>query len=322
MGEFELIDKYFKRAAARATLGVGDDCALLRFDPAQEVAITSDMLIEGRHFFPGADPFRLGWKCLAVNLSDLAAMGAKPRAFTLSLALPDADEAWLAPFADGLFALADAHAIELIGGDTTKGPRTISITAMGEVPRAQALRRSAARVGDQIWVSDEIGAAALRLFERWGRTTIPPPQAEAFLQRMEAPQPRVALGLGLRGLAHAAIDISDGLTGDLGHILRASGVGARVKLENVPTAQLLREKMRGPERALAIQCVLAGGDDYELCFTAPAANAPKIHALLAAHGLRGAVIGEIVSGNECVVFDERGERVTLPPSFDHFASHP
>jgi thiamine-monophosphate kinase len=318
MTEFDLIDKYFKRSPAHAALGVGDDCALVSFDPSQQVAITTDMLVEGRHFFAGADAFRLGWKCLAVNLSDLAAMGARPRFFTLSFALPDADEAWLAQFSRGLFALADEHGIELIGGDTTKGPRTISITAMGEVPHGQALRRDAAQVGDEVWVSHEIGGAALRLFERWGRTSIPTAQVEHFVSRMETPTPRVALGLALRGLAHAAIDISDGLTGDLRHILRASGVGARVELAKVPTAQLIRERMAGAERDLMIECVLAGGDDYELCFTAPRSAHARIAQALSELGLRGGVIGEIVSGNELVVADETGARVTLPKSFDHF----
>jgi thiamine-monophosphate kinase len=318
MGEFDLIEKYFKRKPTGAALGVGDDCALVAFDPAQQVAITTDMLVEGRHFFAGADAFRLGWKCLAVNLSDLAAMGARPRFFTLSLALPEADPLWLEPFSRGLFALADEHDVELIGGDTTKGPRTISITAMGEVPAGQALRRDAAQVGDDIWVSHEIGGAALRLFERWGRTSLPTAQVEQFVARMEMPQPRVPLGLALRGVAHAAIDISDGLTGDLTHLLRASGVGARVELAKIPTAQLISERLQGAERALMVECVLAGGDDYELCFTAPPAAREQVQAALRALALRGGVIGQIVQGSELVVLDEAGGRVTLPKSFDHF----
>jgi thiamine-monophosphate kinase len=222
VGEFELIERFFKRPARAAALGVGDDCALLAPSPDMQLAVTTDMLVEGRHFFAGADPYRLGWKCLAVNLSDLAAMGATPTFFTLSFALPKADEAWLAAFARGLFALADAHHIELIGGDTTKGPLTISITAMGEIPSGLALRRDGACMGDDIWVSHEVGGAALRLFECWGKTAIPDEQRAHFVTRMEQPEPRISLGQQLRGIATSAIDISDGLTGDLQHILRAS----------------------------------------------------------------------------------------------------
>jgi thiamine-monophosphate kinase len=245
-------------------------------------------------------------------------MGARPRFFTLSFSLPEADARWLEPFSRGLFALADEHGVELIGGDTTKGPRTISITAMGEVPAGQALRRDAAQVGDDIWVSHEIGAAALRLFERWGRTSLPTAQVEHFVSRMEMPQPRVPLGLALRGVAHAAIDISDGLTGDLAHLVRASRVGARVELAKIPTAQLISERLQGAERALMVECVLAGGDDYELCFTAPPAARERVQAALRALALRGGVIGQIVAGSELVVLDEAGGRVTLPKSFDHF----
>ncbi len=338
MGEFDLIDKYFKRKPARATLGVGDDCALIpffdanesapkvqnaRFGAEMQLAVTTDMLVEGRHFFPGADPYRLGWKCLAVNLSDLAAMGAQPRYFTLSFALPDADEAWLAPFAAGLFAVADAHGIELIGGDTTKGPRTISITAMGEVSAADALRRSGAQAGDDIWVSHEIGGAALRLFECWGRTAIPEPARAHFVERMEQPQPRVALGRALRGRARAAIDISDGLVGDVRHIARASGLRAAISLEKIPSAQLLRDRLQTQERDLIVACLLAGGDDYELCFTAPKSERAAIAELLVQQKLNGGCVGEMVAcedGNlpDVTVRDATGRDVALPAAFDHF----
>ncbi len=335
MGEFDLIDTYFRRPAKRAALGIGDDCALIpmqfgstssvagELPAAQFWATTTDMLVEGRHFFAGADPYRLGWKCLAVNLSDLAAIGAEPHHFSLAFALPEADPAWLKPFSQGLFALADAHDIELIGGDTTAGPRTICITATGLVPPALALKRSAAKAGDDIWISDEIGGAALQLFTRWGRTqfsaAIPAAQIEHFLVRMEQPQPRVALGIALRGIAHAAIDISDGLSGDLGHILKASKCGAEVRLAQIPAHPYLRGLLATPERNLAVECLLSGGDDYELIFTAPPSARGQIEKILAGLGLAGACIGKIVAGDQLKIFDEDGKRLIAPKSFDHFA---
>jgi thiamine-monophosphate kinase len=318
VGEFELIEKYFRRPANRAALGGGDDCALIAVASDKLLAVTTDMLVEGRHFFPGADPYRLGWKCLAVNLSDLAAMGATPRYFTLSFALPSADENWLAPFSLGLFALADQHQIEIIGGDTTAGQLTISITAMGEVPPKKALKRSGAKVGDEIWVSHEIGGAALQLYARWGKTSIPAEVSEALMLRMEMPTPRIALGEFLRDYAHAAIDISDGLCGDLQHILRASNVGAVIRLSAIPVPEALRDKLIGSERALAIKLHLSGGDDYELCFTAPISAHQAIAKKLATLGLRGAVIGEIVPEIGLRAHDEDGATLDLPASFDHF----
>ncbi len=318
MTEFELIEKYFRRPASRAVLGGGDDCALVQIPATQNLAVTTDMLVEGRHFFAGADPYRLGWECLAVNLSDLAAMGATPRYFTLSFALPKADAAWLEPFSCGLFALADRHGVEIIGGDTTAGPLTISIAAMGEVPPLKALKRSGARVGDEVWVSHEIGGAALRLYACWGKTTIPEAHAEALKLRMEMPEPRIALGEFLRDFAHAAIDISDGLCGDMAHILRASNVGAQIHLSAIPVPNSLHEKLLGVEREMAVKLTLSGGDDYELCFTAPPSAHGAIAAKLAALGLRGGVIGHIVAEPGLQAFDERGVALSLPQSFDHF----
>jgi thiamine-monophosphate kinase len=320
LGEFALIDQFFKRAPQRAVLGVGDDCALVEITKGQQLAVTTDMLVEGRHFFKAADPYRLGWKCLAVNLSDLAAMGAQPRYFTLSLAVPSADAAWLAPFSKGLFALADAHGMELIGGDTTAGPLTISITALGEVPPGHALTRSGAQPSDEIWLSHEIGGAVLRLNECWERTTLTPTHRQALLQRMEAPEPRVALGLALRGIASAAIDLSDGLSGDLGHLLRASRVGATVRLADIPTHEAVRNRLQTAERALAIQCLLAGGDDYELIFTAPASAHETIGRQLQALSLSGGVIGTIQAGAGLTALDEFGAALPLPKSFDHFSA--
>ena len=226
MGEFELIARHFKRPVRRAALGVGDDCALLSPRPGMQLAVSSDMLVEGRHFFPDVDPEALGHKALAVNLSDLAACGAEPLAFTLALALPHADDAWLAAFAKGLFALADAHGCELVGGDTTRGPLNICITVFGEVPTGQALLRSGAKVGDDIYVSGHLGDARLALEALQGHIALPPEALAAARLRLEQPTPRVALGQALRGVASSALDVSDGLLGDLGHILRASGTGA------------------------------------------------------------------------------------------------
>jgi thiamine-monophosphate kinase len=263
--EFELIAKYFTRPARTAALGVGDDCALLRPPAGLVLALTTDTLCEGTHFLPGADPRRLGHKALAVNLSDLAAMGADPRWFLLAIALPDVDEAWLEAFAEGMFAIADAYAIELIGGDTTRGPRTITITALGTLPAGYALRRDAAQAGDDVWLSGSTGDAALGLAHLKGRVALAPDAAARCVERLEAPVPRVALGQRLRGIAAAAIDVSDGLLADLGHVLERSKVAAEVDFEALPRSADLRACA---DRTLADECLLAGGDDYELVFTA------------------------------------------------------
>lgn len=231
MGEFDLIARYFTRPVRHAALGVGDDCALLAPRPGMQLAISSDMLVEGRHFFADVDPEALGHKALAVNLSDLAACGAKPLAFTLALALPRADEAWLAGFSKGLLALADAHGCELVGGDTTQGPLNICITVFGEVPAGQALLRSGARAGDDIYVSGTLGDARLALEALLGHIHLPGELLAQARQRLERPTPRVALGLALRGIASSAMDVSDGLLGDFGHILKASGVGACIRTD-------------------------------------------------------------------------------------------
>lgn len=283
MGEFDLIERYFHRASGqgprRAAVPNGDDCAVIAPSPGMQLAVSTDTMVEGRHFLSTVDPARLGHKALAVNLSDLAACGARPLAFTLALTLPRVDEAWLAGFSQGLLALADAHDCELIGGDTTAGPLAIGITVMGEVPPGQALLRSGARPGDELWVSGSPGEARLAL-EAFRGTLVPPLDAEAFEAtrlRMERPTPRVALGLALRGLATSAIDVSDGLLGDLGHVLRRSRVGAAIALDALPVGPWLAARPRAEQH----DCVLAGGDDYELLFTAPAAR----HAEVLAAGL-------------------------------------
>ncbi|WP_034294498.1 thiamine-phosphate kinase [Herbaspirillum sp. RV1423] len=318
--EFELISRYFtrpSRADSRAALGVGDDCALLTPAPGMQLAISTDMLVEGRHFFPHADPYALGHKCLAVNLSDLAAMGAQPIAFTLAFALPEAREDWLAPFSQGMLRLADEHGCELIGGDTTKGPLTICITVFGEVPFTQALRRDAARDGDDIWISGTLGDARLALAAYRRELTLTADAHHMAAQRMHQPTPRVALGMALRGIAHAAIDVSDGLAGDLGHILARSRVGARLDVDALPAGAVLSTQTQ----ALRRNFTLSGGDDYELCFTAPASRREQVLAAAEKAGVEVARVGAIESAPGLRLVDAGGEPLDLvPSSFDHFAS--
>lgn len=325
MGEFELIDRYFKRPARRAALGVGDDCALLAPAPGMQLAVSSDMLIEGRHFLSTVDPFKLGHKALAVNLSDLAACGAKPLAFTLALALPQADEAWLEGFSRGLFALADAHDCELIGGDTTRGPLAICITVFGEVPPGQALLRSGARAGDDLYVSGTLGDARLALEVFRGTRSLPQPAFDAARIRMETPTPRVALGLALRGVATAAADISDGLVGDLGHILKASRVGAcidtSIAINLIANRGHLTLGNGQFDAETALECVLAGGDDYELVFTAPLSARSRVKAAALQSETSVTRIGVIEAAGGLRLVDATGQPVNRRfASFDHFAS--
>jgi thiamine-monophosphate kinase len=316
LGEFDLIAKYFDRPVRRAVLGIGDDCALLEPTPGMQLAVSSDLLVEGRHFVSTVAPERLGHKALAVNLSDLAACGAAPLAYTLALALPRADEAFLDGFARGLHALADAHGIELVGGDTSAGPLAICITVFGEVPPGAALRRDGARAGDDLWVSGTPGDARLALELLRGTLALP---GEAFARArvaMELPQPRIALGLALRGVATAAIDVSDGLLGDLGHVLARSRVGATLDVDALPASDLLAALPLEPRRELA----LAGGDDYELLFTAPPARRDAVHAAAADGGVRVTRIGRIDAQSGVRLRDAEGRAVAPPrePSFDHF----
>jgi thiamine-monophosphate kinase len=315
LGEFELIEKYFTRPARRATLGVGDDCALLTPTPGMQLCVSSDMLVEGRHFLSTVSPQRLGHKALAVNLSDLAACGAEPLAFTLALALPRADEAFLAPFAQGLWALADRHDIELVGGDTTAGPLTLCITVFGQVPQGTALLRSGASAGDELWVSGTLGdaRAALECFR--GSLCLPGEVFERARLAMEMPEPRVALGRQLRGIASSAIDLSDGLLGDLGHVMRRSGLGARVDLDAVPRSALLASLPQAMQRT----CTLHGGDDYELLFSAaPARRAAVLDAARAAD-VSVTCIGRLEAGAALVVVDGAGRvQDECATGFDHF----
>ena len=330
MGEFDLIARYFTRPTPRAALGVGDDCALLRPTPGTQLAISSDMLVEGRHFFADVDPAALGHKALAVNLSDLAACGATPVAFTLALALPQADDAWLAPFAHGLLALADAHGCELIGGDTTQGPLNICITVFGEVPvvggKSQALLRSGAQAGDDLYVSGTLGDARLALDALRGPTALPADLLAQTRQRLERPTPRVALGQALRGVASAALDISDGLRGDLQHILKASRVGA-----TIDTSIAIHLIASGAHPACVsgpfplnnqLEYVLAGGDDYELAFTAPVSARQAVQAAAQASQTSVTCIGQIEAAPGLRLVDGDGRPLAEPShfrSFDHFA---
>lgn len=326
MGEFDLIGRYFasrtpspQAGAGRVALGIGDDCALLAPAPGMQLAVSSDMLVEGRHFLSTVDPARLGHKALAVNLSDLAACGAKPIAFTLALALPAVDESWLAGFSNGLFALADAHGCALVGGDTTRGPLNICITVFGEVPAGAALLRSGARAGDDIWVSGSLGDARLALEAFRGTLSLPAPLFDIARARMEQPTPRVALGQALRGIASAAIDVSDGLLGDLGHILAASGVGACVDADAAVELIAVRDGLALDARLLRT-CALSGGDDYELVFTAPAAQREAVVAAGQASATALTRIGRIESERGVRVVDAQGHAVAQRfGSFDHFA---
>ena len=328
MSEFDLIERYFTRPARQAALGVGDDCALLQPRPGTQMAISTDMLVEGRHFFANVDPAALGHKALAVNLSDLAACGAKPLAFTLALALPKVDEPWLASFSRGLFALADLHDCELVGGDTTQGPLNICITVFGEVPvvngKSQALLRSGARAGDDIYVSGTLGDARLALEARRGTIALPAALFEHVRGRLERPSPRVALGQALRGVASAAIDVSDGLLGDLRHVLRASRVGATI---DTSVAIKLIAVCAHPDWATGIislerqlEYTLAGGDDYELAFTAPVSARAAVQAAARLADTPATRIGCIEKTSGLRLIDAQGKALPCGyTAFDHFA---
>jgi thiamine-monophosphate kinase len=315
LGEFELIQRYFTRPVRRAVLGVGDDCALLQPRPGMQLATSTDLLVEGRHFLSTVAPERLGHKALAVNLSDLAACAAEPLAFTLSLALPSADPAWLERFAHGMLALADAHGCELVGGDTTRGPLTINVSIFGEVPAGQALLRSAARAGDDVYVSGVLGDARLALEAFRGTVTLAGDAFEHARKALEQPQPRVALGLALRGVASSAIDLSDGLVGDLAHVLQRSGVGAVVNVDALPRSEILAAQPESWQRL----CTLAGGDDYELLFTAAPAAREAVQAAGRAAAVPVTRIGSIEAAPGLRAVDARGQPVELRlAGFDHF----
>jgi thiamine-monophosphate kinase len=288
LSEFEIIKRYFTRPTPGAVLGPGDDAAILRARRGHDLVVTTDMLVAGRHFRPDADPSRLGHKALAVNLSDLAAMGAVPRWATMALALPRSDPRWLGAFADGFLRLARRHGVDLVGGDLTRGPLNIAVQLMGEVPAGTALRRDGARPGDDLWISGELGDAALAL--AGGRVALARADRARLRVRLDAPTPRLALGAALRGLARSAIDVSDGLVADVGHICERSGVGATVHFDRIPVSAIVR-RFRG--RAVGRAAILAGGDDYELAFTAPRVARAALERLSRRLRLRLTRIGSI-----------------------------
>jgi thiamine-monophosphate kinase len=278
------------------------------------------MLVARQHFLLEADPHSVGHKSLAVNLSDMAAMGAVSRWATLSLALPERlvreNEKWLQAFADGFFDLAHVHQVSLIGGDTTRGPLNICVTIIGEVAKGKALRRSGAWPGDDIWISGHLGDAALALAHQEGRIVLETGEIEKCLAALHTPAPRVALGQQLIGLASSAIDISDGLLADLAHILKSSGVAAVIKMDQINCSESVKKYLQHP---LGVICVLAGGDDYELCFTAPVAKHQEIEMLSREQEIPLTCIGSIEKGEGLVVLDPAGRKVTLEAKgYDHF----
>ena len=328
-GEFDLIERFFKQRSvdhpnSAIALGIGDDCALLNPSNHQHIAISTDMLIEGRHFLVGADPYLLGRKCLAVNLSDLAAMGASPLGFTLAIAMPEVKVDWLESFSNGLWDMANQYDCQLIGGDTTAGPLTISITIFGEVPKDKSLSRNKAQVGDDIWVSHQVGDARLSLGALRQEWALSAEEFSEVSQRMHNPAPRIELGQSLIGIAHAAIDISDGLLGDLSHILRQSSVGADILIDQVPGSKILNSKSIELQRL----CKLSGGDDYELCFTAPKEKSSRLEELASRSGLALSKIGSITEQAPTQrlirLIDDNGQELSSSlseqylKSFDHF----
>jgi len=314
--EFELIARYFSPPTTHTLLAGGDDAALLQVSPGAQLVVSTDMLVGGRHFLTDADPYGVGWKSLAVNLSDLAAMGALPRWATLSIALPAADEGWIAPFTRGFLDLARSHDVDLIGGDTTRGPLNICVQILGEVPAGQALLRSGARAGDEVWVSGTVGEAALALACLRGELSLPDTDFRSARARLDRPTARLALGTALRGVASSAIDVSDGLAADAGHIAERSAVQIVIDWRAVPLSPFAE---RHRDLALVQRCALAGGDDYELCFTAPPARHDQVATLSEAVGVRLACIGRVQSGQGVVVLDPAGHPLALTErGFDHF----
>lgn len=315
MNEFTLIERYFSPPTPRTLLGGGDDAALLVPSPGRVLAVTTDMLVEGTHFLPSVDPESLGHKVLAVNLSDLAAMGAVPRWAFLSMALPSVDEAWIESFARGFLGLARDHEVDLAGGDTTRGPRNFNVTLIGDVEPGLALRRDGAKAGDDLWLSGCTGEAALGLRIRCGELRLGAVDAARCLQRLERPVPRVALGRALAGLATSTIDVSDGLVADVGHICERSSLGASIEWARLPVSSVFASVADGLRR----ECVLAGGDDYELAFTAPPSRRRIIEQVARGAGVPVTRIGAITAGQGVAVVLPDGRAVpTSTGGFDHF----
>ena len=315
--EFDLIARHFTRPAANAVLGVGDDCALVDITNGMDLAVSMDTMVSGTHFFPDVDPETLGHKALAVNLSDMAAMGAMPYWAMLALTLPSVDHVWLAAFAKGFFDLAAEYNVSLIGGDTTRGPLTLTVTIMGEVPAGAALRRNGAKAGNDIWVSGNIGDAALAVAHRHGKIVLAEADYHEAVMRLYEPTPRVKLGQALRGMATSAIDVSDGLLADLGHICRLSGVGATVDLGSIPVSAIGAKHFSDDA---ALTAIVAGGDDYELCFTAPANSRESIAELTDMLGIPLTRIGQVKRGKGVSLLNN-GKPVKIDGrGFDHFSA--
>jgi thiamine-monophosphate kinase len=321
MSEFDLIQKYFTRPTRHSDLGVGDDAALLTVADGMQLVVSSDMSVAGTHFFHETAPDDIGWKSLAVNVSDMAAMGAQAKWATLAIALPEINENWLAEFSRGFFACADAFNIDLIGGDTTRGPLNISVTIMGEVPKSEALKRSGAQIGDDIWVSGQIGSAALGLAHLQnkilqGKNELKKDALQASIHTLCRPTPRAALGLALRGIATSCIDISDGLLADLGHILKASNCGATIDLEKIPCIDYLKDDLQNPQFQ---EYLLAGGDDYELCFTAPPSKRDEIEILSKQHNIPLTCIASTRLDTGLQAMYQNKPLSLIKLGFDHFA---
>lgn len=315
--EFDLIARYFTKPAANAVLGVGDDCALVDVTNGMDLAVSTDTMVSGTHFFPDVDPENLGHKALAVNLSDIAAMGAMPSWAMLALTIPSVDHAWLTAFAKGFFDLAAEYNVSLIGGDTTRGPLTLTVTILGQVPTGAALRRSGAKAGNDVWVSGNIGDAALAVAHRHGTVVLSEADYREAVMRLYEPTPRVPLGQALRGMATSAIDISDGLLADLGHICRLSGVGATVDLGSIPVSEIGARHFND-DKALA--AIVAGGDDYELCFTAPANARESIAELTDVLGVPLTRIGQVKRGKGVSLLGPDGKPIKIDGrGFDHFS---
>jgi len=315
LGEFDIIQRFFMPSTDHTVLAGGDDAALIAVRTGMELAVSTDALVAGRHFFEDADAYGIGHKSMAVNLSDMAAMGAEPRWATLTLTLPSVDEDWLERFARGFLDLAAEYHVDLIGGDTTRGPLTVCVQIMGEVPAGQALRRSGARAGEDLWVSGTLGDAALALAHARGDLRLQADDLRYACERLDRPRPRVELGKALLGRASSAIDVSDGLVADVGHVAAASGVRAVIYWESIPLSSV---GARYREHPLLRQLALAGGDDYELAFTAPASLRTEIASRAGKLGVAVTRIGAIEAGTGVVVLDA-GKPVVLPETgFDHF----
>jgi thiamine-monophosphate kinase len=318
MTEFELICRFFAVQPLHrddVIVGIGDDAAVLKVPNGHQLVVTTDTLVAGVHFLPDADPQALGHKALAVNLSDLAAMGAEPAWFLLSLTLPEVDTSWLQGFSTGLHDLARQYRIQLVGGNTARGPLAITITAHGFVPEGQALRRAGANIGDRIYITGELGDAGLALGQRLGRLSLSPAESAGVMYRLDRPLPRIEPGLRLRGMASSVIDISDGLLADLGHILEMSQVGARLELERIPVSSTYRAHLNEVGWDLA----LAHGDDYELCFTVPTPKVTQLEQLAPDFGCRLTYIGDIVSGSDLQIVDAAGGLYQpRGTGYDHF----